>query len=117
MLFNRNMILQVEEIKAGLAGRLLEAFLGHAPGRYQAYREGLRIGDWKAVEDAAHSLKSSAGQLGAERLLDVCASLEAKAEAADAEGVSGLTGEFDTIYAGTLAALEEERRVWINGKR
>jgi HPt (histidine-containing phosphotransfer) domain-containing protein len=102
----------VEALKAGLAGKLLDAFLGHAPGRFASYQGGLRTGDWTAVEGAAHSLKSSSGHLGADQLLVLCDRLESAAESGDGETVRSLSGEFESVYARTIAAMEEERKRW-----
>lgn len=112
-ILNRDVILQVEGIKPGLAGKLLDTFLGHAPGRYRDCRKGLESGDWRAVEDAVHSLKSSAGHLGAELLLDLCGRMEASAETGDGESVTAMAAEFESVYALTVEALERERQSWI----
>lgn len=111
-ILNREAMLRMEAIKAGLAGRLLDAFLGHAPGRYASYSEGIASGDWSAVEAAAHSLKSSSGQLGADRLLGLCDRMERAAENGDAESVRAMDAEFRSVYAGTIDALREERTRW-----
>lgn len=112
-ILNRETIRHVEDIKAGFAGLLLQTFLGHAPGKYAMCVEGLRTGDWSAVESAAHSLKSSSGHLGAEKVMDLCASLEEAAGSARSWEAAAFGEEFQMVYAGTLAAMEQELRTWL----
>jgi HPt (histidine-containing phosphotransfer) domain-containing protein len=118
-LLNRDSILQVEEVKPGLAARVLEIFLNHAPARYQACKQGLAEADWQAVEKAAHNLRSSAGQLGAEHLLDVCMRLEALAEKGNTQAASAkaaaetVAAEFESIYALTIAEVKREKDTWL----
>lgn len=111
-LLNRDVILHVEKIKTGLAGKLLDSFLGHAPSKFNVFRGGIKSGDWQAVGDAVHSLKSSAGHLGAEELLDVCQRLEKSAVSGDADMVATLAPEFESVYTRTLEALSLERLSW-----
>jgi HPt (histidine-containing phosphotransfer) domain-containing protein len=115
-ILNREMIRHVEDIKPGLAGQLLQTFLGHAPGKYAICMEGLRTGDWSAVESAAHSLKSSTGHLGAEKLMELCASLEDAAASARPSDAVAIGKELEAVYAETLAALELELKSWIPAK-
>jgi HPt (histidine-containing phosphotransfer) domain-containing protein len=51
-----------------LLGEMIGLFLQAAPERVQLARAALRRGDASEVERALHSLKSSAGQLGAMHL-------------------------------------------------
>jgi two-component system sensor histidine kinase/response regulator len=107
-ILNREMIRHVEEIKPGLAVQLLRTYLGHAPGKFTICVEGLRTGDWSAVESAAHSLKSSSGHLGADRLMDLCSRLEHAASSGSPSDATAFGNEFEAVYAETLAALERE---------
>lgn len=51
-----------------LQRKMLDLFLSGAPERIDQIREGLGSGDWEGAERAAHTLKSSAGNVGAQRL-------------------------------------------------
>ncbi|MEO7425524.1 MAG: Hpt domain-containing protein [Fibrobacteria bacterium] len=111
-ILNREFILQVEKIKPGLAERILEIFLGHAPGRFLDCQKSIASGDWHGVENATHILRSSAGQLGAEKLQDICDHLGKAAETGLGSEVSALAAEFASVYAETMDAMRQERSVW-----
>jgi HPt (histidine-containing phosphotransfer) domain-containing protein len=61
---------------AELVRGMLELFLAQAPERIRALEAAAAAGDASQVEKAAHSLKSSAGNLGALRLQNAAALLE-----------------------------------------
>jgi HPt (histidine-containing phosphotransfer) domain-containing protein len=56
--------------------QMIGLFLQHGPERIRELDEGLHINDAAQVERAAHSLKSSAGNLGVTRLQEAAQSLE-----------------------------------------
>lgn len=112
-------IARLEKLGAGFPRKLIALFLEHTPRRLDTALAGGRAGDWKAVEDAAHSLKSSAGNLGAVRLRELADRVEAAAASAAApsgraEGnaeVTALLAELETAYARTkelLIAIREK---------
>ncbi|HLU39776.1 MAG TPA: Hpt domain-containing protein [Planctomycetota bacterium] len=51
---------------------LIEMYLADSPGKIEAITRGTSAGDWEAVERAAHSLKGSAGNLGAVEVQSLC---------------------------------------------
>jgi HPt (histidine-containing phosphotransfer) domain-containing protein len=63
-----------------LASKMASLFLGLAPDRIRTARAGLEAGDSDAVRNAAHSLKSSAGNIGAYAVLEAAGRLEDAAE-------------------------------------
>jgi len=80
-------------------------FVEDVPVRLAVAREGLGSGDHRAVEYAAHSMKSSCGQFGAAEMQRLCAAAERLAQ----------RGELDNVPP-VLDALEEEFsrfRVWL----
>ena len=109
---DRDVLRKLERLKPGLAGKMVQSFLGHAPARIEACRAGVAGGDWVAVEHAAHGLKSSAGQLGADSLFDICGRLEATAPGGDAAAVSSLSAELEAVFARTVEALKEGEGGW-----
>lgn len=64
-----------------LVARMVGMFVANAPTRLGAMRASLDSGDLDGLVHAAHSLKSSAGQLGAIRLQHLLASIETDARA------------------------------------
>jgi HPt (histidine-containing phosphotransfer) domain-containing protein len=101
---------------SGLPNKLITLFLEQAPRRLDSAVAGGRAGDWKSVEDAAHSLKSSAGNLGAFRLRDLADRVEALAAGSrngkgGSEEILVLLTELEAIHARTrdfLLALKEK---------
>lgn len=55
---------------------LIQMFLADGPAKVAAIRSGIGEQDWDGVERAAHSLKGSAGNLGASRVLADCENLQ-----------------------------------------
>lgn len=91
--------------------KMRDLFLEHATQRLEAIQQGRRAGDLTAISRAAHSLKSSAGNLGAGELMDAAGRLEGLADAGDRDrvGVACDTVEATfTAAAARLASLGED---------
>ena len=85
-------------------------FLEHVPARLDAARGGLEARDPEPVRDALHALKSSAAQLGAQRMSALCAEGEAIARGGSLERIPELLDTLDAELAATrewLAAAVE----------
>ena len=91
-----------------LAIRMIEIFLGHTPERIQQIQEGIDKRDARGAETGAHSLKSSAGNLGAARLQSLCQAAEMLAEAKEFGAMEGIMEELEREYD---AAREELKRI------
>jgi HPt (histidine-containing phosphotransfer) domain-containing protein len=80
---------------------VLQMFLQEVPPRIERLRNAWAAGDIQEVHRAAHSLKGSAGNIGAQRLLAVCRDLDDRSrtadEAATAASVAALAVEFDKV--------------------
>jgi HPt (histidine-containing phosphotransfer) domain-containing protein len=86
-----------------LAGRMASLFLELARQRLSEARSGLAAGDHDAVRRAAHSLMSSAGNMGANSVLEASGRLEDGAE-------RGLpVEELNPIFAAVEHAFESAR--------
>jgi HPt (histidine-containing phosphotransfer) domain-containing protein len=59
-----------------LLNRVIEAYLKEATRLLQALREAVEKADGEALRKAAHSLKSSSANVGAQRLSSLCKELE-----------------------------------------
>lgn len=92
-----------------LATQMLELFLKHGPERITAAESGYASKDMRAVEHAAHSMKSSAGNIGASRMMNAAAALEALAEAGAVtqDEVAALRTEYDAAIQAATAKLAE----------
>jgi HPt (histidine-containing phosphotransfer) domain-containing protein len=92
-----------------LASQMLEMFLKHGQERIMAAEAGYASQDMRAVEHASHSMKSSAGNIGAVRMMNAAAAVEAAAEAgaATAEQMNTLRVEYDAAIHAAGARLAE----------
>lgn len=89
---------------------MIELFLVHAPQRLRAARNALVAGDLQQLYRAAHSLKSTAGNLGARALEEAARRLEERASRGEAESGAELLAEVERAYELVRARLESERR-------
>lgn len=95
-----------------LLHRMIELFLKNAPDKVGQVEAGLLASNLEEVERGSHSLKSSAGNLGAEALRLQSARVEGLAEsepAPDEELVRREVERLRHIYTETEAALKEAR--------
>jgi len=96
-----------------LLHRMIELFLELGPGRTRDIRLGLESGALEKVERAAHSLKSSAGNLGAHELRATAHRLEA--EAAGGEGPDALQQTSERLFEAYERTVEVLRRLRSEG--
>lgn len=84
-----------------LVSEMIRLFLENIPGKITEAFEAEKKGDLKTVERAAHSIKSSAGNLGAVRLEELALETEEHAASGNTEGlllnIEGMMGAFETI--------------------
>lgn len=89
-----------------LASKMVRLFLDTSPERVAQVRLAFTGGDLREAERGAHSLKSSAANLGATRLQEVSAAMERLLGDEDVDDAHALFEEFEQIHGQTLAALE-----------
>jgi CheY-like chemotaxis protein/HPt (histidine-containing phosphotransfer) domain-containing protein len=106
-------VAKIEEIRAiktegseTLLKRVISKFTLTAPALAAAIRAKTDEGDSEAVWRAAHSLKSSAGAIGARRLLRHCADIEAMARLSGVEAVRGMLDRLDLELATATQDLQ-----------
>ena len=89
--------------------KMIELFLEEAPDRLGAARRGEQAGDITAVAEAAHSLKSSALNFGANRLSNIAEKIELQARANACESLPAMLKDLEDAYSTAQAWLERER--------
>lgn len=94
----------------GLLSELVDLFLDDTPTRLETLRSALHSGDTRVVEESAHSLKSSCGNLGALRLADLFKRIEELGRRGDLNEVEGLVNETANEYQRVEDALRAELR-------
>ncbi|MFO8172976.1 MAG: Hpt domain-containing protein [Longimicrobiales bacterium] len=88
-----------------LPRRMIEIFLSHTPPRMTQIRDGLAEGDPKRVEAGAHSLKSSAANLGATRLQRILQEMETLAGKQELESLEKCLPGLEEAFSAAWEAL------------
>ena len=89
---NRERLDQVSLDDLDLRNELIRLFLSDAPAQIQALSQAVRMRDLHAWTAASHRLKGGSGNLGAERLAELCSE-------AEAAGRRGLSDDLDTLFS------------------
>ena len=89
---------------------MIDLFLENAPQRIRAARDAVEAGDADGVYRAAHSLKSTAANLGARPLQRLAERLESRAAEGDVEALPPLVEEVARRYEQVRHRLESERK-------
>lgn len=92
-----------------LVTEMIELFLQNAPRRLKAAREACDGGDLAAMHRAVHSLKSTAGNLGARRLQAAAGAAEARANEKALDAIPPLLDDLGREYRAVRDELEAER--------
>lgn len=113
---NRATLNQLDELQeAGepsFAVELILVLFKSAPPLLDKMRQGLKDSDHHSVIRAAHSLKSSAANLGAELLHGFCLQIEKSADLSKAKGpVDQALAEYESVKVELSAIIKEK-----NGK-
>ncbi|HSJ08664.1 MAG TPA: Hpt domain-containing protein [Longimicrobiales bacterium] len=93
-----------------LLRQLLEMYLGLGEERLAALAAGVESGDVRRVERAVHTLKATAGNVGAVRLQYTAAAIEEQAAAGviDMELIGRVRDEYDASAAHLRDLLDSE---------
>jgi HPt (histidine-containing phosphotransfer) domain-containing protein len=89
-----------------LLAQMVRLFLQNAPQRMdqvRSYRDG---GDGKEAERGAHSLKSSAANVGARRVRELAAEIERAAGDGDHAAVTAALPDLEEAFSQAIRALE-----------
>ena len=88
-----------------IARRVAEAYLKDTPGRLESLRAAVAAGDAQAMRKAAHALKSGSGNIGAERLTEICKIFETLGRRESLEGAHVLLARAEREYQRIQEAL------------
>jgi HPt (histidine-containing phosphotransfer) domain-containing protein len=92
-----------------LLKRIIDAYLEDTPKLIEKMKDAVDKDDTFEVAKAAHTLKSSSGNVGAVELSDRCKQLEALARRGSLGMVRELLADVEAAYIGVQAALVAER--------
>jgi len=93
---------------AALVDKVIRAYLAETPLRLEQMQAAAKTGDAEALRKAAHSMKSSSANVGAERLAGLCKELETIGRGGTIEGASRLLQGADEEMRRVIAALGEQ---------
>lgn len=89
-----------------LASQMVRLFLKNSGTRMDQIRTGVGAGDLEEAERGAHSLKSSAANIGAELLRTLATRMESAALEGNADDARSLLPELESSYADAMGELE-----------
>jgi CheY-like chemotaxis protein len=102
-----SVLADLRALGAAFAGDSLRMFLGGTPGRIDALAAALEREDWEAAREKAHILRGSCGMIGARRLTELCAEIEAHTGESP-DGSQALLDAVRDEYRRVAAAIEAE---------
>ena len=88
-----------------LAGQMVRLFLKNSGTRMDQIRQGAQAGDLEEAERGAHSLKSSAANIGAEDVRTFATQVESASLDKDVETVRRILTELEPAYSAAMAEL------------
>ena len=110
--FDTNVLEGVRELEAetgqNIVAGLITLFLENTPSILADAREALAHKDAARLSRAAHTLKGSCSNFGANRLQKICEHLEQAADAGDIDKVSGILEDAGREFSYLRIALENE---------
>jgi HPt (histidine-containing phosphotransfer) domain-containing protein len=92
---------------AGFIKKLITIYLSSAPAFQMRIEHAIQAADSDALVKAAHTLKSSASNVGAELLADICRQLEEYGDKNQLSSAAELLEEMQNESRRVITALEE----------
>jgi len=91
-------------------GDMIDLFFQYAPQRLAAARAAEAAGDFQALEQAMHPLKSSAGQIGARQVQDLATQIEKLAMDKQLDAIHPLLHQLEVAVGQVMPLLEQARK-------
>jgi HPt (histidine-containing phosphotransfer) domain-containing protein len=98
--------LGAEEL-SDLLMELVGTFKGDTEVRLQMLREAVAAGDVESVRKAAHSMKGSAAQMGADDIASACREIETAVDEGCADRLQELAAHVEQLFAVTRRAMDQ----------
>ena len=102
------MISALKDMGPEIFVELVELYLEEAPNQVAEVRRQFELGDAAGMGAAAHSLKGSSLNLGANSLADICKQIELKGKDGDFNNLENLLEQLDLRYQEVQTALAQE---------
>jgi HPt (histidine-containing phosphotransfer) domain-containing protein len=85
----------------------VDLFLEDSPNCIEAIRSTLQASDAAGLKRAAHTLKGSSSNLGADQLASICGRLEEQAKTGNLAGADAILSEIEAEFSVVKRTLEE----------
>ncbi|MGA2025465.1 MAG: response regulator [Syntrophobacteraceae bacterium] len=95
----------VREGQPSLLKKVIHAYMESSPKLMETIRHSITLGDAAAIQGAAHSLKSTSGNLGAMMLVELCKELETMGRAGTTDNAILLLPVLEDEYGRVCEAL------------
>ena len=92
------------------AAEMIELFFGYVPKKIEEAKAGWGEGNLRAVEQAVHPVKSSAGNVGAVVVRDLAARIEKLSREGETGALPDLLRDLEAAFASARALLDERRK-------
>lgn len=100
------MLLELDDGRAGLLGEMVALFAREAPRRLGTIENAIRDGNPKAAMEAAHGLKGASGLLGAEQVFSQARAMEVNGKEGQVPSQASLDA-LQIAVQGALKALDD----------
>jgi HPt (histidine-containing phosphotransfer) domain-containing protein len=109
--FDRAALERIQQLGGDdLLAQMIDLFLEHAPQKLETARCGRGSGDMKAVAFGLHSIKSSADNLGAQRLRELAEEMESLAMTGDESRIPSMWPDLEDCFSEVVTDLERLRQ-------
>ena len=88
---------------------IFELYMEITSSEFQELKAALRDGDAKRVQEKAHSIKGSSGNLGLDKLYELAKQIDDRARVNSLNGLEDLVGCFDERYKKLVEDFERYR--------
>jgi HPt (histidine-containing phosphotransfer) domain-containing protein len=88
-------------------GKMIDLFTSYAAEKLASAKIAQSAGELKALADAVHPIKSSAGNVGAKRVQELAGQIETAARGASTEDLSNLLAEMEGAFVAARSELEQ----------
>ncbi|MCK4951999.1 MAG: Hpt domain-containing protein [Gammaproteobacteria bacterium] len=99
---------QLRELLGDTYRDLLKAYLDDSPKRLDQMQSSFRELDFESLANTAHIMKGSSGNMGAQKLSEVCAEIEKLARNNSIDRLEEKIGEVGLAYQDVKKILEQE---------
>ncbi len=90
--------------------KMIDLFIKNAANRIEEAKEGQRMDNFSAIQQAVHSLQSSAGNFGSVHMVELSRTIEQHAKEQKKDDIPTLLRELEDYFQLIKTNLEEEKK-------